>query len=275
LADLGSTADSFGSKDGGTTSELPEVRAHEVADVDVGECTAWHIDPDRRPMGRRTTRVTLHEPGVEAIEQLLARNQRAAIKLAPAAKLPDAWIERAELEWISRDRQCRQLVAWFGELARKPGQRRATVLGNRAEAPRSIVGVPCDDPPATGRVGSYLFEPDAAVLAAKLATTLAAEHRIARITAGIAYWTGDHPIDDPAMSCFKVCEVLPLDLKRVRELLAARQIGRLEIKKRGVDCQPEKIRRHLRLSGSRSGTLLVARIGGRVTAIVAQRHGVA
>ena len=29
------------------------------------------------------------------------------------------WQGRAELEWISHNRQCRQLVAWFGELAKR------------------------------------------------------------------------------------------------------------------------------------------------------------
>ena len=48
---------------------------------------------------------------------MLARNANAAIKLAPATKLPPDWIARCELEWISRDRECRQLVAWHGNLA--------------------------------------------------------------------------------------------------------------------------------------------------------------
>ena len=28
------------------------------------------------------------------------------------------WQQQAELEWIARSRSCRQLVAWFGELAK-------------------------------------------------------------------------------------------------------------------------------------------------------------
>ena len=38
----------------------------EVADADrysVADFAAWHIDPDRRPEGKRTTRIALHEPG--------------------------------------------------------------------------------------------------------------------------------------------------------------------------------------------------------------------
>jgi hypothetical protein len=248
----------------------PSVRALDVAQIDVGDCAAWHIDPDRRPRGRRTTRVERHEPGVDAIERLLARNPRAAVKLAPAASLPESWPDRAELEWISRGRECRALLAWFGPLASHAGRRRATIL-NAMSAPRSVVGLPGQEPCATNRVGRYVFEPDAAVLAARLAATLAAELGLAPITPGIAYWTGDAAIDDPALGCFEVREVLPFDVKRVKALMRARNVGRLEIKKRGVDVDPQRLRRQLQPSGAESATLLAMPIDGRVTAILAAR----
>ncbi len=255
----------------GDDTRAPTVCVRDVAQLDAGRCSAWHMDPDRRSGGRRTTRVNLHTPGVEVIERMLAQNPHAAVKLAPAAELPDAWSERAELEWISRDRQCRQLVAWFGNLATDPGRRRATILGNGSTPPRSVVGAPRDDPPASDTLGKYILEPDAAVLAAGLGPTLAAEHGLAPIAAGIAYWTGDRSVNDPALACFEVCDVLPLDLKRVRALLRERNIGRLEIKKRGVDHEPHKLRRQLGLAGQESATLFVTRVRGRVTAILARR----
>ncbi len=249
----------------------PAVRTCDVADVDVDSCTAWHIDPDRRASGRRTTRVELHEPGIDSVERLRKHNPNAAIKLAPAAKVPDAWLPQAELEWISRSGECRQLVAWFGTLAAHPAERRATVLGDSATPPRSVVGLPGEEPPTTGRVSRYVFEPDAAVLAAGLGPVLAAEHHLTRISSGIAYWTGDAALADNALACFEVDEVLPLDTKRLRSLLHKRGIGRLEIKKRGVDVQPESLRRQLRLKGTASATLIVTSIAGRVTAVLARR----
>ncbi len=78
--------------------------------------TAWHIDPDRRPVGKRTTKVELHEPGPEVLQRLLSVCPNAAIKLAPAADLTEPFWADAELEWISRGRQCRQLIAWFDKL---------------------------------------------------------------------------------------------------------------------------------------------------------------
>ena len=247
------------------------VRVGDVACCDTGRCDAWHIDPDRRPQGRRTTRAEMHEPGVEVIGRLLATNRNAAIKLAPAAELPIAWSEQAELEWISHARECRQLVAWFGNLSKSAGRRRATILGDGSVSPRTLVGIPGDEPPASQTIDRYVFEPDPAVLAAGLGPSLAVEHDWARITPGVAYWTGDRPVADAALACFEVHDVLPLDLKRVKALLRERNIGRLEIKKRGVDLDPEALRRRLGLRGEESATLIVTNVGGRVTAIRARR----
>src|SRR5205823_4592067 len=111
---------------------------------------------DRRPTGRRTTRMELHEPDAGAIESLLALNPHAGIKLAPAAQLPPRWMERAELEWINRGGECRQLVAWFGELAQRSGFRRATVLGKSAAERRTFVGRPNVEAPVAEQFGRYL-----------------------------------------------------------------------------------------------------------------------
>jgi len=245
----------------------------DVTAIDLAAYDAWHIDPDRRPEGRRTTRVELHEPSDEAIEAMLARNPHAAIKLAPAAALPDSWCERAELEWISRGRQCRQLVAWFGGLARFPGQRRATVLG-AGEAIGSMVGGAEGDVPVAGRIGRYVFEPDAAVLAADLSLSVASALHLEALSLGIAYWTADAPVDgEQLLSTFEVLEVLPFDLKKLRAALAARDVGTLEIKVRGVDENPMALRAKLKLRGGGSATLLVTRIERGVTAIIARRVG--
>jgi hypothetical protein len=250
---------------------MTPVRLSDVGSLDMTQCDAWHIDPDRRPGGRRTTLVDLHEPGPDAIERLLGLNPHAAIKLAPAAQLPASWGERAELEWISRGRECRQLVAWFGGLAGQAGRRRATILGATSREARTIVGMPEVELPLAEDIKRYLFEPDAAVLAAKLSGALAAEHDLAGLAPGLAYWTGDRAIADPALACFEVQETLPFRTKPLKALLRARDIGQLEIKKRGVDLDPAELRRQLDLSGLASATLLIARIAKRETAILAQR----
>jgi hypothetical protein len=249
------------------------VQAAEVAGFPLADVAAWHLDPDRRCGGRRTTRVDHHEPGLEAIEALRSRRSDAAIKLAPVCDLPAAWRREAELEWIGRGGECRQLVAWFGKLATHPARRRATVLGDaRGGGPaRTILETAGAELPHAARIGRYVFEPDAAVLAAGLCASLAAEHGLARIGPLDAYLTGDQPLADPAIDGFEVTDVLPFDLKRLRALVGQRGIGRLEIKKRGLREDPDTIRRRLRVRGEAEAVLLVAPAARGMVAVLARR----
>ncbi|REK12469.1 MAG: SAM-dependent methyltransferase, partial [Planctomycetota bacterium] len=235
-----------------------EVRAADVAEADLSQCDAWHIDPDRRPQGKRTTRASGYEPSADGVDRLLAVNPHAAIKVAPAAELPRRWTEKAELEWISRGGQCRQLVAWFGRLAGEGSSHRATVLGSEGAA-RSLAGIPGDEVPVAREIARYVYEPDAAVLAAKLTAALAAEHAFAAVAPGVPYWTASQQIDDPMLACFEVEEVLPLDVKKLKALVRDADLGSLEIKVRGVDVDPADLRKRLRPTGERPATLLLFR----------------
>jgi hypothetical protein len=246
-----------------------------VADVAklAAELPAWHIDPDRRPAGRRTTRAELHEPGPLVIERLLRSCGVGAVKLAPAAMLPASWYEMAELEWISRDGECKQLVAWFGALARRPGGRRATMIFGPQLPPifHTVAGEPEVVPPVMSDFGRYLAEPDAAVLAAGLSGSVARRHELATVASGAVYLTGDRAQSDPALAWFEIVEILPFDVKRIKAMLRQRGVGRLEIKKRGVDVSPEQLRRKLIVPGDESATLFLVRLGSAVTAVLARR----
>jgi hypothetical protein len=253
------------------------VRVEDAARFPVAEVAAWHIDPDRRPEGRRTTQLPWHQPDPGVLAQLLHDCGDAAVKLAPAAQLPDDWAAQAEAEWISRDRQCRQLVAWFGRLARYPGRRCATIVGDRPGAGRDGLRTVVETAVPAAELAStparYVLEPDPAVLAADLSAVLAAQYGLRALTRGGGYLTGDRAVrGDPALECFEVTDVLPFDLKRLKQRLVASDIGPLEIKKRGVATDPQELRRRLGLRGSRPAVLLIAPIGTSVTAIVARRE---
>ena len=73
------------------------------------------------------------------------------------------------------------------------------------------------------------------------------------------------------LSRFEVIEVMPYRAADLKRWLAERGIGRIEVKKRGVDLEPEQVRREIAGHGDEAATILLARIGGRVTAIVARR----
>ncbi len=255
--------------------------AARVEDFELNGVTAWHIDPDRRATGRRTTSLDACQPSLDTIDRLLARVPHAAVKLAPATKVPREWADRCELEWISRDGECRQLVAWHGDLAHKPGLRQATILitsaASRANparlsspksgsgaSTRTITGQPDQPIPLTNMLGKFIFDIDPAVRAAHLQGALAAEHELSALATGPSYFTGNALIADTALSCFKIEDVLPLRVRSIAQHLRERGIGRLEIKKRGVDIDPEKLRRELKLRGDNAATLLITQFAGRL-----------
>ena len=242
----------------------------DAATFDVASCSGWHIDPDRRALDRRVSRVDLMSPDAAAIDALRAACPQASVKLAVAAA-PLSWAPEAELEWIGSRGECRQQVAWFGELARAPGRRSATIVDATAEGPRTIRGLPDAPIDEARQFGSYVYDPHAAVLAARLVAVLAAEHQLQLVSASCCYLTADHLIADPALAAFRVCEVFAFDVKRTNAVLRSRGIGRLEIKKRGVELDANDVRKRLRLPGDNSAVLLLARIGDSVQAILAER----
>ncbi|WP_428303806.1 THUMP-like domain-containing protein [Lacipirellula sp.] len=254
----------------GVIASQGEVREGDVAELtpDAGE--AWHVDPDRRADGRRSTTLENHSPGPEVIDRWRAAAPDGAVKLSPASTPPKDWEREGELEWITSQRECRQLVAWFGQLALAPGQRRATIaLGGSQSA--SFVGEVEIDCVAANEPLRYVYDPDPSLIAAHLLGAIAEHHELTSLGAGGVYLTGDEPIADPLLASFAIEEVFPLRVAAVGSWLSARNVGKLEVKKRGVTIDPEKFRRDLKLRGDDAATLILTRIGKRQVAIVARR----
>ena len=63
-------------------------------------------------------------------------------------------------------------------------------------------------------------------------------------------------------------EELPYREKPLRAALRERGIGRLTIKKRGVDVVPEQLRKRLDLRGDDEATIVLTRVSGRGTALL-------
>ncbi|MGY8769156.1 MAG: THUMP-like domain-containing protein [Pirellulales bacterium] len=236
------------------TSKKPITTLCQTAEsIDLQKFAAWHIDPDRRVDGQRTTKLENYSPALMDLEQMLQANSNAAIKLAPAASVPEAWHQQAELEWISRDRECKQLVAWFGDLTNQPGQRKATKI-DRDGTPHSFTGQPIGKAKTSAeQLGQFIYEPDPAILAAELTDALAAEFELKRLMPRSVYLTADHLVESPLLSTFEVTDCLPMDVKKIRKKLLQLEIGKLEIKKRGVDILPEAFRKKLKLKSELPG----------------------
>lgn len=89
----------------------------------------------------------------------------------------------------------------------------------------------------------------------------------------IAYLTSDERTDSPWVSSYRVDEVLPFNLKKLRALLRASGVGRVVVKKRGSPIEPEALARQLRGPGEASAVVVVTRVAGAPTTLVCDVGG--
>lgn len=252
-----------------------EVRVGTAEGTDLAGVDAVWLDPARRTAGHSETSRTRPEDWSPSLDWVfdLARRMPVGVKLGPALDrtlIPDD----VEAQWVSADGSTLELVLWSRALAR-PGIRRAALVirgdgAGGARAHELTAETDAADEPAR-RLGAFLHEPDGAVIRARLIGDVARTLEAGMVDPHIAYLTSDAALTSPFVSTFRVREVLPADEKALARALREREIGRLEIKKRGVDIDPAALRTRLKLRGSASATLLLTRVGSRRTAILADR----
>ena len=237
--------------------------------ADLSHTEGLWFDPARREGKTRFQNPEDWSPSLEWVFQQ-ARSRPTGIKLAPGMDR-DLIPEGCEAQWVSWKGSVVEVVLWFGALAREGITRSALVLRDGAGA--EITG-PKDSPDAPiGELQDYLSEPDGAVIRARLIGDLARAHGAHMIDTTIAYMTSPEPIDSPLVQCFRVRESVPYSTKNVQALIRGADLGTLEIKKRGVDVDPAALRRTLPLEGTGSATLILTRVAGAKTAILADRVG--
>lgn len=242
-----------------------ELGAAEDADL-AGVGGVW-LDPARRDGATRFADPADWSPSLTWAFDL-ARRLPAGIKLGPGLDR-DLIPGDVEAQWVSVDREVVELVLWSGALARPGIRRAATVIGASGTAEISAGGDAEDA--VTGDLAEYLVEPDGAVIRARLIGDLARSLGGRMIDPTIAWITAPELPVTPFGQAFRVLERFPLDVKTLKRELAQREIGTLEIKKRGVDIDPAEFRKKLAPSGDASATLVLTRIAGSRTAILVER----
>jgi hypothetical protein len=240
----------------------------------LGSLDVWHIDPDRRPDGKRVSRIETSLPSAAWMNQLLTQHPTGAIKLAPGDPGAGMTTDQVEWEFISRDGEVRQQVVYFGALTQRPMERVCTVLSRagRLLAEFSALTVDGAAPPQIApRIGRYLYEPDASVTVAGLETNLGMKYELAFTSFPRGYLTGDVEILDPVMQRFEVIEAMPFDRRKLKSALQTRGIGRLEVKSREKSVEANQLQKDMATRGGNVATLLVTRFDGKIWAVLANR----
>lgn len=256
------------------------------------------LDPARRTAGHRNTKRVIssddYSPSLDFAFEAARAAKAGGVKLGPGFDREHIPAD-AEAQWVSVDGALVEMGLWFGAAAREDVRRSALILRGRttlrsgtpvaaptvasargAERTSSFESYELtaltDSPDAEARpLGEYLVEPDGAVIRARLIGKLAEQLDAGMIHDGIAYLTTDRLPVTPFGQTFRIVEELPSREKALKKELTKRGIGKLEIKKRGVDVDPAALRVRLRLKGERQATLILTRSASGHVALLAER----
>lgn len=213
------------------------------------------LDPARRAGDRRRFDPRAYQPPLDAVAEVY-RGRDTVVKCAPGI---DFEAVRAlgfdgEIEVTSVGGSVREACLWSTGLSASGVRVRASVL-DRAE---EITDADPDDCP-TGPPGRWIIDPDGAVVRTGLVRHYAARHGLWQLDPDIAYLTGDRVPD--GVRGFEIVEQVPMREKVLRQALSAHDCGALEILVRGVDVDPDALRKRLRQSGGQPLSVVVTRLG--------------
>jgi SAM-dependent methyltransferase len=255
---------------------------------------AIFFDPARRSAGRRVFALAAYHPPVALVRGWQARTPAIGVKVAPGVadeELADLAVP--EVEFISVDGELKEAVLWFGPLAAEG--RRATVLLTNDRRPTTddrrpiaandtryalrttqhatpysmLNAQPADQAPLAAP-GSYLYEPDPAVIRARAVAALAEQLGAAQLDRQIAYLTADRALATPFARCWRVVEWLPFGLKRLRARLRELGAGAVTVKKRGSPLDTDALARQLSGAGTRPLVVVLTQVAGRAAALICE-----
>lgn len=227
---------------------------------------AVHADPARRTAAARTFDPAAYRPGWPVIVAWLQDTARPAVVTTSPA-LPMAIVpDEVQVEMVSWRGELKECVLWSGRLRQGEAARQATLLpaGWTLDAPAT-------PPPArVSPPGAYLVEPDPALIRAGLVTTVAQAVAGWQLDEHLAYVSCD--AEPPARwgRRYRVLEVRPYDERALRRSLRERGVGRLTVKRRGLQVDPEQVRRRLRSQGDAAATVVLSRTPRGAVALITE-----
>ncbi len=212
-------------------------------------------DPARRSGGRRRFDPRDYTPALDAVFDVY-RARDLVVKCAPGIDFGAlvALGFDGEIELTSLGGSVREACLWSAGLA-EPGVRRRASLLDRAEVLTDAEPDDC----GVGPVGRWIVDPDGAVVRAGLVRHYGNRYGLWQLDPEIAYLTGEQL--PPGVRGFEVLDQLAFNEKRLRQALLGFDVGAVEILVRGVDVDPDALRRRLRLTGSQARSVVITRIG--------------
>lgn len=231
------------------------------------ENTGLFFDPSRRVSHKRIYSVHAYSPPLSIIETWLPDFPSMGIKVSPGVKMKEISHYDAEVEFVSLRGELKEAMIWTGDFNK--ATRRATILPG-AETLESDLGaaelmslkLPNSSPLP------YIYEPDPAVIRAGLVYQLGVKLSAHQFDPDIAYLTADTRTNSPFARCWQVEDWMYFNLKRLRQWLRSRNVGRIIVKKRGSPLLPEELMRRLSLSGDEERIIFLTHLMGKPIVVI-------
>ena len=214
-----------------------------------------YLDPARREKGTRSVALEEARPNVVALHNLLLQKaKKFCVKASPALEI-SVLSERlpllSEVIVLSVERECREILlicerernapAGVVKAACLRAGTETVVSSGEGEVPRKII---------TGDIGKYFYEPDPAIIKARLTEVLAMQQDLRFINSRVDYLTSERKIVSFPGRVFRVRTSMLYRPKTFRRFLKDSGITEAGIQRRDFPLSPDEIRRMYRLKES-------------------------
>jgi len=251
-----------------------QIAQADVTQIDLAPFDGYFIDPARRELNGPARETTKRKFDLEDLNPSwdfvleLSKTKATIAKLGPGIDHKDIPAE-AEAVWVSDNGDLVEAGLYFNQVRRAEVSRAALLITPTGTHELTSPNRSRTDAPL-GELSDYVFEPDNSVIRSHLVGDLAIANNLHLFAPEIAYLTGEEPLVSPWLRSYRVIDNLIFDRKKLKAYLRERQIGVLEIKKRGADITPEQLRRELDPKGPNSATLIVTRVGSTHRVLVVE-----
>ncbi|NTU45014.1 MAG: hypothetical protein HGA99_05765 [Chlorobiaceae bacterium] len=232
-----------------------------------------YVDPARREEGRRSVTLESASPDVVVNHDLLLRKAaKVCIKASPALELSNLKTRLpalSEIVVVSVDRECKESLLLLDRGARdRPVTIRAVALSTGSDAVVEVCGDPDADRAVASSLKEFLYEPDPAIIKARLSAVLARNCGLEFLNGSVDYLTGERLIADFPGRVFRVIECIPWKPKTFRAFLERHHITGASIQRRDFPLSVEELRKRFSIRESERAFLFFTRNAEREPVVI-------
>ena len=224
-----------------------------------------YVDPARREQGQRSIALEAGSPDVVACHNLLLQKApKVCIKASPALEISGLKKLLPALHTIivvSVDRECKEILLLLDRAYPLDGpvQVNAVCLSSDSAEITEVVGAGEAPRVVAVAVNEYLYEPDPAIIKARLSAVLARDSGLKFVNKSVDYLTSDRKIEAFPGRSFRVVECVPYKPKSFRAFLERHAIAGASIQRRDFPLSAEELRKKYRLLESERAFLFFTR----------------